>query len=210
MEERPGHAAPVTTRERTPHAFPARAFLLALLMTLVLSAPALAKDVCRVKAVLGDKPVTMTHCAVAIYEDAHSVTLFFSDAPFTPQEVDAFHLNSYATDKTEAGQPRTMMHFAFCPGGGQPAANPSAVKSVEVGVNRADSVLASRQWVFDLPKEKDVLKIGKLAGNIVPGGKISGHVTGGKTSDGSKYSWDATFDLALPAKSAAAGLGCGN
>jgi len=70
--------------------------------------------------------------------------------------------------------------------------------------------LISRQWVFKLPAEKEHLAFQKLAGTIDPGGRISGRATGGKTSDGSTYSWDATFDLALPAKSAAAGPGCGN
>ncbi len=152
----------------------------------------------------------MKHCAVALYEDEHSVTLWFSDAPFTAAEVDMFHLNSYAKDKDEAGKPRTMMHMAFCPGAGKPEAGPDAVKSVELSVNLASSVMVSRQWVFKLPAEKENLAFQKLAGTIDPGGRISGRATGGKTSDGEKYSWDATFDLALPAKSAAAGPGCGN
>lgn len=176
----------------------------------VLSAPAFAENKCSVKAVLGDKPVTMKHCLAAVFEDQHSVTLYFSDAPFTAKEVNAFHVSSYATDKNEAGKPRTMMHFAFCPGGGKPAASGAAVRSVETSVNSADSVMVSRQWVFHLPEDKDNLKFVKLAGNIVPGGTISGRITGGKVSDGSKYSWDATFDLTLPAKDAAAGPGCGN
>jgi len=175
-----------------------------------LASAALAEDTCTVKAVLGGKPVTMKHCAVAVYEDEHSVTLWFSDAPFTAAEVDMFHLNSYAKDKDEAGKPRTMMHMAFCPGAGKPEASPDAVKSVELSVNHAGSVMISRQWVFKLPAEKANLAFQKLAGAIDPGGRISGRATGGKTSDGEKYSWDATFDLALPAKSAAAGPGCGN
>jgi hypothetical protein len=163
-----------------------------------------------VKAVVGGKPVAMTHCAAAVYEDAHSVTLWFSDAPFTDAEVDAFHLNSYANDKDAAGKPRTMVHLAFCPGGGKAAASPGAVKSVELSANHASSVLLGRQWVFALPKDKASVTFEKLAGNIDPGGRISGRVSGGKTSDELKYSWTATFDLALPAKSAAAGPGCGN
>jgi hypothetical protein len=184
----------------------------ALLAGLILafSAPAAAADSCSVKAVLGGKPVTMKHCAVAVYEDEHSVTLWFSDAPFTAAEVDVFHLNSYAKDKDEAGKPRTMMHMAFCPGAGKPEASPDAVRSVELSVNHSGSVLISRQWVFKLPAEKENLAFQKLAGSIDPGGRISGRATGGKTSDGAKYSWDATFDLTLPAKSAAAGPGCGN
>jgi hypothetical protein len=183
---------------------------LALGFLLALSPAAVAEDTCTVKAVLGGMAVTMKHCAAAVYEDQHSVTLWFSDAPFTAAEVDMFHLNSYAKDKDEAGKPRTMMHMAFCPGAGKAEASPAAVKSVEMSVSHANSSMISRQWVFKLPEEKADLTFAKLAGSIDPGGKISGRATGGKTSDEQKYSWDVTFDLALPAKSAAAGPGCGN
>lgn len=179
-------------------------------LLLALSAPASAADTCTVKAVFGGKPVTLTHCVAAVYEDSHGVTLYFSDVPFTKKESDAFHTSSYLPDTNEAGKPRTQMHLAFCPGGGKAEADAAAVKSVELSVNHADSVLASRQWVFELPKEKAVLKFEKLAGSLVPGGRISGRVTGGKKSDELPYSWDATFDLALPGKSAAAGPGCGH
>ena len=183
---------------------------LALGSLLALAPPASAEDSCTVKAVLGGKPVTMKYCAAAVYEDAHSVTLWFSDAPFTAAEVEMFHLNSYAKDKDEAGKPRTMMHMAFCPGGGKPEAGPDAVRSVEMSVNHASSFMISRQWVFELPKDKENLTFAKLAGAIDPGGKISGRAKGGKTSDGATYSWDVTFDVTLPGKSAAAGLTCGN
>ena len=187
-----------------------RTALLAIALPLVFSGPAFAADTCTVKAVLAGKPVTMTHCAAAVYEDQHSVTLYFSDAPFTAAELDAFHVSSYAKDENADGKPRTMMHFAFCPGGGKPAANAAAVKSVETSVNLADSVMASRQWVFELPRDTGNLKFEKLAGNIVAGGTISGRITGGKVSDASKYSWQADFAFTLPAKSAAAGLACGD
>ena len=98
------------------------------------------------------------------------MTLYFSDAPFTAKELDAFHESS-ATDKNEAGKPRTMMHFAFCPGGGKPAASAAAVKSVETSVNMADSVLSGRQWVFKLPEDKEILKFEKPRGNTFPGAK---------------------------------------
>jgi hypothetical protein len=184
--------------------------ILVLAFLLALSSSAFAEDKCNVKAVLGGKPVTMKHCAAAVFEDQHSVTLYFSDTPFTAKEVDSFHVSSYATDKNEAGKPRTMMHFAFCPGGSKPAASAAAVKSVETSVNSADKVMVGRQWVFKLPEDKESLKFEKLTGNIVPGGTISGRITGGKVSDGSKYSWEADFDFTLPAKDAAAGPGCGN
>jgi hypothetical protein len=184
-----------------------RLFLPAFL--LALSLPAAADDTCSVKAVLGGKPVTMKHCAAAIYEvrdDFYSVTLWFSDAPFAATELERFRMNSYAVDKTADGKPRTMMHFAFCPG----TKNAADAKSVETGVNVAGSPLLGRQWVFDLPKDKEMLKIEKLTGGIAPSGKMSGRITGGKLSDELKYSWEADFQFTLPAKGAAAGPGCGS
>ena len=62
--------------------------------------------------------------------------------------------------------------------------------------------------MFELPRDKDVLKIEKLTGNTVPGGKLSGRITGGKVSDGLKYSWEADFDFTLPAKRAFGGVSC--
>jgi hypothetical protein len=188
-----------------------RPFILAFLF--VLSTPAFAEDKCSVKAVLGGKPVAMKSCAAAIYEpsdDLYSVTLYFSDTLFTVKELAEFHENSSTQDKTADGKPRTMMHFAFCSGVGKAAASATAVKSVETSINVAGAPFSGRQWVFDLPKDKDILKIEKLTGSIVPGGKISGRITGGKLSDGLKYSWEADFEFTLPAKSAFAGLGCGS
>ncbi|MFI5120842.1 MAG: hypothetical protein ACHQM4_10525 [Thermoanaerobaculia bacterium] len=176
-------------------------------LAILSSAPAFAKDKCKVKAVLGGKPVTMTHCAAAVYDDQHSVTLYFSDTLFTPDELSAFHVSSYAVDKTADGKPRTMMHFAFCPGAGKPAASAGAVKSVETSANLAGAFLTGRQWRFELPRDKEMLTVEKLTGDVVPGGKLSGRITGGKMSDGLKYSWEADFDFTLPAKSASAGIG---
>ena len=186
---------------------PRRLFLAAL--CLAVSTPALAEDTCNVKAVLSGKPVTMKHCAAAIYEvrdGYYSLTLYFSDAPFAAKELETFQMNSYATDKTADGKPRTMMHFAFCPG----AKNAAETKSVETSVNLASDFMASRQCVFELPKDKDMLKIERLTGTIAPNGKLSGRITGGKLSDGLKYSWEADFDLTLPAKPAFGGPGCGS
>ncbi len=155
----------------------------------------------------------MKHCAAAVYEPSdgqYSVSLWFSDSPFTAKELEEFHENSSTSDKTADGKPRTGMHFAFCPGGGKPAATAAAVKSVETGIDVAGSPLLGRNWVFDLPKDKEILKIRKLTGNTVPGGKLSGRITGGKVSDGLKYSWEADFDFTLPAKGAFGGLSCGS
>jgi hypothetical protein len=184
-----------------------RTFCLAGL--LVFSAPAFAADTCHVKAILGGKPVTMTHCIAAVYEGEHSVTLWFSDSPFFAKEIAEFQESSAPSDRTAEGKSRTLIHFAFCPGAGQPAASAAAVRSVETGINVAGAPFSGRQWVFELPKDKEILKIAKLSGTAAPGGKLSGLFTGGKVSDGLKYSWEAAFELTLPAKSAFGGVTCG-
>ena len=189
--------------------FPALVSLAAALLV-THTAPVLAQDKCAVKAVLGGKAVQMKHCAVSLYDTEHSVSLLFSDAPFTPQEVETFQEYSNPLDKDAAGKPRTAMHFAFCPGAGKPIVAAASVKSVETGIDVAGLPFHGRNWVFDLPKDKDVLKIEKLSGELKPGGKFTGRITGGKLSDGLKYSWVADFDFRLPAKSAFGGVGCGS
>ena len=173
---------------------------------------ALAADTCAVKAVIGAKPAVMKSCAVAVY-DEKGATLFFSETPIGAEERAMFELNSYPKDVDPSGKPRTMMYVAFCPGGGKSEANPAAVKSVELSVSSASSPMLQRQWVFDLPKdakEAKELTIETLAGTLAPGGRLSGRITGAKTSDGLRYSWDVAFDLEIPAKQAVAGAGCGD
>ena len=185
---------------------PNRYFLVANLL-LTLAGAAVAEDKCLVKAVIGGKPVTMTHCAVALYDES-GATLFFSENPISAEEAATFQLNSYPKEEDASGKPRSMMHFAFCPGGEKKTPSPGAVKSVEVSVNHSSSPLMGRQWVFDLPKDKE-LKIERLSGKLAAGGKLAGRITGAKTSDGLKYSWEADFDVQLPQKAAAAGPACG-
>ena len=179
--------------------------LIALAFVLSLAAPSVAQDTCNVKAVLAGKPVTMKYCAVALYDTENSVTLAFSDTPFSAKETAAFQESS----EMPAGKTRTMIHFAFCPGGGKPALNPAAVKLVEMAVDVAGSPFLGWQNTFDLPKDKAVVNIEKLSGDLKIGGKLSGRITGGKMSDGKKYSWDADFDMNLPKKGAFGGQGCG-
>ena len=181
--------------------------LIAAGVLLTLAVTARAEDRCLVKAVIGGKPVTMKNCAVAMYDES-GVTLFFSESPISAEEAATFQLNSYPKEKDPSGKPRSMMHFAFCPGGPKKSPDPAAVKSVEVSVNHASSLLLGRQWVFDLPKDKE-LKIEKLSGKLAPGGRLTGRITGAKTSDGLKYSWEADFEVQLPQKAAAAGPSCG-
>ena len=188
---------------------PSRRLLPVALAAVLAAGPALAVDTCLVKAVIGGKAAEMKSCAIAVY-DEKGVTLFFSESPIGAEERQAFEWNSYAKTADPSGKPRTMMHVAFCPGGGKAEANPAAVKSIELSMSSASSVMLQRQWVFDLPKDAKELKIEKLAGTLSPGGRLSGRITGGKTSDGLKYSWVADFDLEIPAKKAAAGAGCGD
>ena len=184
--------------------------LAAVVATLLVVAgiPARAEDHCLVSAVIGGKSVVMKHCAAAVY-DHTGLTLFFSETPIGAEEKAMFELNSYPQDTDPAGQPRSMMHLAFCPGGGKPQADAAAVRSVEMSMSHAGSPMLQRQWVFELPKDKE-LKIEKLDGTLAAGGRISGRFTGGKTSDLLKYSWEVDFDLAVPEKEAAAGAGCGS
>jgi len=54
------------------------------------------------------------------------------------------------------------------------------------------------------------LKIEKLSGDLKIGGRLAGKITGAKKEGEQPYSWDVDFDLALPAKAAAAGPSCGS
>jgi len=183
---------------------------LVVLFLLALAAPLLAEDTCNVKAVLAGKPVTMKYCAVALYNSENSVTIEFSDTPFAAKEIAAFQESSQMPEKDATGKTRTLLHFAFCPGGGKPAPNPAAVKLVELSVTIAGSPFLGFQNTYELPKEKDVVKIEKLSGDLKLGGKLAGRITGGRMADGKKYSWEADFDMKLPATSAFGGQGCGN
>jgi hypothetical protein len=182
--------------------------LSAAVALLALAPVARAADTCQVKAVIAGKAVTLKHCAVAVM-DSQGLTLFFSETPIGAEEREAFEFNSYAKSTDPSGKERTMMHAAFCPGGGASVVDATKIKSVELSLNRADSPLAFRQWVFELPKDRGELKFERLTGSLEPGGRFAGRITGGKTSDGQKFSWEAEFDLTLPTRNAAAGPGCG-
>jgi hypothetical protein len=184
--------------------------LLILILLLAFAAPAFAQDKCTVKAVLAGTPVTMRYCVVALYDSENSVTLYFSDRPFSAREIETFHESSNPADRDAAGRPRTMMHFAFCPGGGKTVIDAAGVKSVDMSVNLANSLFLGWENTFELPKDKGIVRIERLSGDLKVGGTIDGRITGGKISDGQKYSWEADFDMRLPVKSAMAGPGCGN
>ena len=99
-----------------------------------------------------------------------------------------------------------MLLVAFCPGGGETTANAEAAKSFDVGLSHAKSPLAGAQWVMAAPQE---LRVERLEGEAVPGGRLAGRIVGERSSDGRPYRLDLTFDLALPTQEAASGIACG-
>lgn len=164
---------------------------------------------CSATGVMGGKKFSMTHCAVSFYEGENSVTLWLAEAPISAEDAKAFEFNAYPKEKDASGKRRTALHLSFCPGGGKPMASPAAVKSVELGMDYADSPMLGRQWVIELPKEKD-LKVEKLSGDIKLGGRLTGRITGTRSGEKPPYSWQIDFDVRLPERSAAAGTGCGS
>ncbi len=189
-----------------------RSFFCAALVVFASAAAVRAADTCSAKGLLGGKPFAMTHCAVSYYDDQHSVTIWISEAPISPEEEKSFQISSYAPDRDAAGKIRTMLHISFCPGGGSPTPSPGAVGDVELGFSKADSPMLMRQWVLDPAKDKD-LKIEKMSGELKLGGRLAGRVTGAKATAENAlaaYKWQIDFDLRLPEKSAAAGTGCGH
>jgi type 1 fimbria pilin len=175
-------------------------------VVLALAAPAWAADKCVAKATIAGKAVTLKNCAVAVYDNS-GVTLWFTDNPISAGELSTFQLNSDAKTSYPDNRMRTMLSLAFCPGGGKPTPSAAAVKSVEVVANEPTPG-AWQSFVFALPADKANLKIVKLSGDLKTGGRLAGKITGAKKEREQPYSWDVDFDVALPAKGAAAGPGC--
>jgi hypothetical protein len=176
---------------------------------LLATSTAAAQDKCSVKAVIGGQSVEMTHCAIAVMDDK-GATILFSATPISAQERTEFQMNSYAKSSAPSGKPRSMMHLMFCAAsGGKSVPDAASVKSVEMSMSHASSLMAQRQWVFDLPKDNKEFAFKTLSGSLKPGARFVGQATGAKTSDGLKYSWDLRFDMAVPTAQAAAGPSCG-
>ena len=177
---------------------------IALAAALLLSpAFAGAQDKCSVTGTFGGKPVALKSCAVALY-DGKSVTIWFTEEPLKGDELDTFRISSAANKKDAQNKTRTMLSLAFC---AAPKPGPQAVKEVSIDVSHSSSPMLSQSWVLDYPQEKDV-KFVKLAGDVKPGGRISGKVTGTKKEQDRAFTFDADFDVQLPQKGAGAGLSC--
>ena len=158
-------------------------------------------DRCSAVGQLGGEKFSATHCAVAYLGDQNSVALWFNEEAISPQEAEAFQTSSYA-DGTKGGKPRTTVTVMFCPGGGKPAAAPTAVRQIDLNTNHARSPLAGVQWVLEAPRD---FKVERLAGDVRPGGALSGRISARR--DSTAFTLD--FDVTLPQKEAAAGLSCG-
>jgi len=182
---------------------PRRSLAAAALLAFTQRAPAEPK--CSATGVMGGEKFALSHCEVALYDDEHSVTLWFNDGAISAKEAEEFQGSAYANPNRD-GKERTMLLVAFCPGGGQTAASPAGVKAIDLGMNFAKSPLLARQWLVQAPKD---FKVDKISGNIKPGGMLAGKITGSRTSDGHPYTWDLQFDVKLPDKSASSGMTCG-
>ena len=168
--------------------------------TAAVAASARAKDRCSATGQLGGEKFTATHCAVARYPDQHSVAIWFSEDAIAPAEAESFALSSYA-DAAKGGRQRTQIQVMFCPGGGTATASPAAVRSIDLNTNHAKSPLAGVQWVVEAGKD---FKVEKLAGEVKPGGTLSGRIVGRR--DNTAFTLD--FEVTLPTRDAAAGMAC--
>jgi uncharacterized Ntn-hydrolase superfamily protein len=149
---------------------------------------------------MGGEKFAATNCVASIYGDQHSVAIWFNEEPITAAEAESFQMSSYASGD-KGGKQRTMAIIMFCPGGGKETASAAAVKSIDLNTNHAKSPMAGIQRVVDAPKD---FKVEKMTGNIKPGGTLSGRIVGNLE----KTAFTFDFELNLPAKEAAAGLGC--
>ncbi len=149
-----------------------------------------------------DQSFRLDACAVAWYPDQNSVALWFTETPLSAEAREKFLIGSYADLKG------TAMSFSFCPGGGKVRADPGEVTEVEAAVSHASSPMLQQTWLFE-PGDKGI-RIEKMSGDLKAGGRLAGRITVNTRLDqGQAYSWEADFDVAMPARTAAAGLSCG-
>ena len=167
--------------------------------TAAASAP--VKTRCSASGTMGGERFTATHCVASLYNDQHSVAIWFNEDPIAPAEAENFQMSSYASGDA-GGKPRTMATIMFCPGGGQATASAAAVKAIDLNTNHAKSPLVGIQRVVEAPRD---FKVERMSGDVKPGGTLSGKITG--SLDKTSFNFD--FELTLPAKDAAAGRSCG-
>jgi hypothetical protein len=178
-----------------------RTFVVILLAAGATSAA--AEDRCLVKGKMQNQSFELKSCAAALY-DNKGVTIWFTEKPLPAATLDTFRLSSYADLSG------TAMYVSFCPGGNKSVADPKTKASYEWSVEHASSPMLMQSFLFDSPTDP-AQKIEKLTGELKPGGRLAGKIkVSTKLDQGQLYSWDAEFDVTLPAKLAAAGPGCGD
>jgi TPR repeat protein len=158
-------------------------------------------DQCVVTGMMEGEKFATTHCTVSLYGDQHSVAIWFNEDPVTPAEAQNFQTSSYAGDSKD-GKRRTMLTIMFCPGGGEATAAPAAVKAIDFNTSNATSALAGVQWSLAAPKD---FKVDKMAGDLKPGGVLTGKISGSRA----RTTFAIDFDVTLPSMDAAAGMRCG-
>ena len=179
---------------------------LVLPMLVAIATAVTAQSKCVAKGQMGGQAFNLAHCEVAFYDGSPGITIWFSSTPITSEEREFFQISSTA-DRFRKG--RSMVLVAFCPGGGSAVPSPKTAKSVEIGFTHATvlSLGPQEQWVLDPASDKQI-KIESLAGELKPGGKVTGKITGAIARQKPAFSWDLQFDLVLPQRTAGAGPGC--
>lgn len=164
------------------------------------TAGARGPDKCSASGLMEGEKFSLSHCAVALFGDAHSVAIWFNEEPIGAAEAEGFQTSSYVA--SPPGRPRTMATIMFCPGGGSTTASAAAVKSIDFSTEHARAALAGVQWVVKSPPD---FHVDKMSGDIRPGGTLAGRIVGAR----GKTTWNFEFDVTLPTKEAAAGMSCG-
>jgi hypothetical protein len=175
-------------------------------MLVALATGASAQNKCMATGQMGGQAFSLPYCEVAYYEGSNGATIWFSNTPITDAERDFFQTSSSA-DRFRKG--RSMVHLAFCPGGGSAVPSPRTAKSVEIGFTHATvlSLGPQDQWVLEPATDKQI-KVESLNGELKRGGKLSGKIMGAIAGSKPAFNWDLQFDLVLPQRTAGAGPGC--
>jgi hypothetical protein len=165
-----------------------------------------AQNKCTATGQMGGQAFNLAYCEVAYYEGSNGITLWFSSTPITDAERDFFQTSSSA-ERFRKG--RTMVHLAFCLGGGTATPSPKTTKSVEIGFTHATlvSLGPQEQWVLEPATDKQI-RIESLSGELKRGGKLSGRITGAIAGTKPAFNWNLQFEVMLPQRTAGAGPGC--
>jgi hypothetical protein len=181
-----------------------KGLLFRLLAAVLLSACALgaqAQNKCSATGLMAGERFVANNCAASVFEDEHSVAIWFSEQPISAAEAEQFRISASAHDSKD-GKQRTLIQITFCPGGGGTRASVTAVKSINLSTNNAKLTIPPVQWIVESPKD---FKVEKMTGEVKPGGTLAGKIIGSRD----RWTWNLEFDVRLPEKDGLAGLSCG-